>query len=283
MGDAIRSAILLGVVIVLASALSAAAVSAEEAPRAKPVYGPWEEFHAVYSVAPVPYGPGRRIQAVTLVKPSGEVYLRSPRPIPTEYKYIGQTVYVEGRRRLSSGERFGGVGVPFAVETLRAVSSGRGASANPGLRAPPISDSMKTVRPRVGLWSMLEGVLESVDRRTDPAVGVLRLRWGGHITLFGINRADVDRFWSPLLGEDVTVVGLINQADGTPVVIKATGVCQGRAPRCGMLPGAPQGARSVTTPKGPRRPSGPLSRPQAPRRPSGVKMRAPRRPSPYPR
>ena len=237
-------------------------------------YGPWEAFEAEYLVAPVPFEAGQTVQPVTLRRSNGERYVRSLRPIPAEYGLVGRWVRVEGRRILGTSPGDGSLGPFFEVETISDVRSGTRRLVARSLPAPPLITEVGAGLGLEGRWRMVLGVLERLTQRG----AVVRTRAGESLVLHSIPLKLREKVWMPLLGEDVTAAVLFGQDATGAMTLRGEAICQGRAPRCGMLPGQTQGPSAAFRPRSPaavRRPKGSVASPSSNRVRGPVRPKAP--------
>ncbi|MCP4807044.1 MAG: hypothetical protein GY913_26640 [Proteobacteria bacterium] len=203
----------------------------------EPTFGDLVEREALYVVAP--FSGGKRLQAVQLVFDDGTSWIRSYRPLISEYEFIDKRVVVTGRPYENSPYVQSVGGTHFEVETI-ALAPGETAwdSIPTVLPAPPQVRTAAELEARQDLWAHVVGTLSSVDYDGHTHAAVLVLDDGTSVpfvlfapTSFGPDLRDEDpKTW---VGRRITALGRVWDDAGTRSLGLAN-VCEGEVTRCHM-------------------------------------------------
>ena len=210
--------------------------------------GGWVRLEARYVLDPIPRQIAGWPQLARLVT-KNDTYIRSLIPVVSEYKYADRMVRVQGR---PFGFPRGGERLPsthyFEVRRVELMKGALPRNVNfGGMPSVQVVNGYGAAQQHDGRWASLHGILDHVELGVDGATstGFLMLEDGHRMELVNIVSRDPRNLWLSLLGERVTVVGLMGRRShqGAPVFVeRADAVCEGYVPRCGLQPGQKQGA-----------------------------------------
>ena len=128
----------------------------------KPEYQERVEVSTRYIISPI--RGGKRLQGVYLRLDSGEVWIRSYRPIPEEYEFSDKRVVVTGRPYTNSPYVQSVGGVHFELESIRLADGEIPHDPKPlTLLPPPNTASKKEFDEREGRWANCSGTLLKIE------------------------------------------------------------------------------------------------------------------------
>lgn len=198
----------------------------------------------IYEVEPFPGGKG--LQAVEIILPDETRLMRSYRPIPREFNFIGKKVGIVGTIYRAGG-------LPPDVQQVLAphlsvekidMASGQRLEKSPPrkLPPPPEANSEKQLSQMNQRWVQIHGRLASLRRSSDKDNQALAIFWLKDGTRVKVTDLDYGKM-NPYLGEMLTVVGKVNLNEKGPRthfnLVGRHAICAGTVPRCGMQPGDP--------------------------------------------
>ena len=205
----------------------------------EPTFGEPVEREALYIVAP--FATGKMLQAVQLVFDDGEIWVRSYRPIASEFAYVDKRVLVRGRPYVNSPYVQSISGTHFELEHIELAEGETPWEVLPTeLPAPPQVRNRAELEARQGRWAHCIGILGSMEPGDIPGweASSLRLDDG---TELGLSMSAGWSFGHPtqgspeeLQGQRVTVLGKVSQEAGAFQLVGSTRVCAGEVERCHM-------------------------------------------------
>lgn len=207
-----------------------------EIPDYEPTMGEEVEREARYVVAP--FSGGKDLQAVQLVFDDGSHWIRSYRPLVSEFRYIDKRVLVRGRPYVNSPYVQSVGGTHFSLEHIELADGEVPWDVDPTqIPAPPQVRSVDGLAPREGMWVHAVGTLESVAYEGHSHGAVLTLEGGSTPfslfapTSFGRELADVDP--ADWVGREITVLARVWR-DGDALKLSHGKVCAGAVESCQM-------------------------------------------------
>ena len=202
----------------------------------QPTYGEVIEVECLYIICPILAG--KKFQPVYLLLPSGERWIRSYRPISSEYQYADKRVFVRGRIYTSSPYVQSVGGTHFELQEIRLATGEIPYPIKPKyLPIPPKVDSQEQLRQRKHLWVHCTGTISNVqkDRYVYRAQLILR---DGNLVAFSFDDRQLDHLHQNKSASDWTgvLVTLLGQVAGgvAELDIGRVRLCVGDVDSCGI-------------------------------------------------
>jgi len=199
---------------------------------------PLETFEAWFDIDRI--AGSKRFQGCWLRLDDGARLVIGYRAVPEYFGFVDRRVKVTGRR-YTNPPTVQQIGAQhFQLHSIELAPGEQPAVPLPStLPAPPMVNSAAELLQRDGRWVQLVGTLRSAELRPEDEWGdaVVVLADGTRILVPDIYTSSLNQRWRPLIGNTVTVTGLLEKVTGQEPPFILTGqraICPGKTDRCGM-------------------------------------------------